>query len=137
MAIVNNSSVDMSLTDSSYTNIVNLTELTTFDAKVWAEVERSKLNDVADGKCLGSYTTALAFNVRMESGGGGQSLIEDAHENGTEYWFRVRPVIGSGEKEYRFQGFITNRSQPANRNNEVIQNITVTPDGAVTIGTQP
>lgn len=136
MALGQGAKVAHSPDDITYTDIANIMDVGTFNYKTINDVEDSTFDDAADCFVAGSYTQALAFDIKYVLAATGLSAIWDSLDNGTVLYWRVRPVTGSGERQHVFQGYVTDISRPFSRNGVQVISVTVRPTGATTTSTQ-
>jgi len=84
----------------------------------------------------GRKDATLSVDCAYDEADTGQAACWTSYEAGTTVWFRFRPDTGSGKKQYRQQGIITDMSDDSPNDDDNALSIQIQLSGTRTTDTQ-
>lgn len=127
--------VHVSTTDSSYALIGKIKSASLTIDNV--EVDSTTNDDAGYTSALyGNQSATLSLTVSYDTSDAQQTTMINAVYAKTKLWFRVRPTVGSGLRETRFQAVITSMNPSASNGALVELTFTIKSDGTITNATQ-
>lgn len=134
-AVGTSATVHVSTTDASYLLVGKLKSVSlTMDN---AEVDSTTNDDAGFTSALyGNQTANLNVTVSYDTSDAQQTTMINAVYAKTKLWFRVRPTVGSGLRETRFQAVLLSMNPSASNGALVELSFTIKSDGTITNATQ-